>query len=150
MATLETAVVAAVRGPERKKLKIYNHEFNVKPAHTQHRNDGSLIVDGQISHHLTWRPDDQVYYLFVIRNGRLESLQRRIGRGGLTPILSPVASVVATYLGVPVSPEQVAVIGRSLGTVMDGKWETACDAIIARIALEYQQNEASAFAQPHA
>lgn len=29
---MEAAINAAIDGPEKKKLKVYDHEFNVKPA----------------------------------------------------------------------------------------------------------------------
>jgi hypothetical protein len=48
MATMAEAVKAALVGPGRKKLKIYDQEFIVKPA-GQDKNNRRLIVNGHIS-----------------------------------------------------------------------------------------------------
>lgn len=56
---------AAVCGPEEKGLTLPGgHGFNVKKATiVRDERERPLYVSGQISHHLSFRPDDQIYYL---------------------------------------------------------------------------------------
>ncbi|PEA56876.1 methyltransferase, partial [Bacillus thuringiensis] len=49
---LETAVQAALNGPEVKKIKVFEHEFNVKEIEVVDRGAAGKDVYGQISHHL--------------------------------------------------------------------------------------------------
>ena len=51
---LETAVKAALNGPEVKKIKVFEHEFNVKPIEVVNLGGGKTYVKGQISHHLSF------------------------------------------------------------------------------------------------
>ncbi|MDR4210561.1 methyltransferase, partial [Bacillus thuringiensis] len=50
---LETAVQAALNGPEVKKIKVFEHEFNVKEIEVVNLGAGKKYVKGQISHHLS-------------------------------------------------------------------------------------------------
>ena len=68
---LETAVNAALNGPEVKKIKVFEHEFNVKPIEVVNLGGGKTYVKGQISHHLSFRPDDQFYYEFTVKDGEV-------------------------------------------------------------------------------
>ncbi|MEJ9127221.1 methyltransferase, partial [Bacillus cereus] len=68
---LETAVKAALYGPEVKKIKVFEHEFNVKPIEVVDLGGGKKYVKGQISHHLSFRPDDQLYYDFTVKDGEV-------------------------------------------------------------------------------
>ncbi len=82
---LEKALRAIFDGPQKKKVKIKKHKFNFKPIQIQ-RSGGRLLVNGnkghQISHHLKWRPDDQVFYEFeVSRTGKIENIEVKISKG---------------------------------------------------------------------
>lgn len=133
--SLELAIDAALHGPERKKLKVYDHEFNVKPAEIV-RAPGLIRANGQISHHLTWRRDDQVYYAIEKRNGVITGIDRRINRGGWAGIAAPFISALGAYFGgIVIPPGQIEAVGRKLGTLIDGSWESVADFIIANIAL---------------
>ncbi|MFP3360336.1 methyltransferase, partial [Planococcus sp. SIMBA_143] len=68
---LETAVNAALNGPEVKKIKVFEHEFNVKEIEVVNLGAGKKYVQGQISHHLSFRPDDQFYYEFTVQDGKV-------------------------------------------------------------------------------
>ncbi|MDA2711276.1 methyltransferase, partial [Bacillus cereus] len=46
---LETAVQAALNGPELKKIKVFDHEFNVKEIEVVDRGAAGKDVYGQIS-----------------------------------------------------------------------------------------------------
>ena len=132
---VEDALRAALQGPERKKLRIFGHEFNVKPITDISSVAESTVISGQLSHHLSVVGDDQVYYTIVKKNGAVISIDRKINRGGWTPILAPIVSAVGGYFGLPIPPEDVAEVGRLLGNIVDGSWESVADYLIAQIAL---------------
>ncbi|EOQ10167.1 hypothetical protein [Bacillus cereus] len=134
MHNLDLAVQAALVGPEVKKLSVFDHEFNVKPAYISKVGDKTL-VNGQISHHLSFRPDDQLYYRFVKENGEIKDLEIKIDRGGWTKIAAPIGAILAAYNGLPIKPDLLEKIGQQLGGVIDGKWEYAAEAIVAAIGL---------------
>ncbi|PHD70388.1 methyltransferase [Bacillus toyonensis] len=134
MNNLDKAVQAALLGPEIKKLKVFDHEFNVKPAYIS-KKDNQTVVNGQISHHLSYRIDDQVYYRFVKENGEIKNLEIKIDRGGWTKITAPIGAIIAQYFGVPITPNLLSQIGQQLGALTDGKWEYASEAIVAAIGL---------------
>ncbi|SHL23904.1 hypothetical protein SAMN04487918_1011834 [Bacillus sp. bc15] len=75
---LETAVQAALNGPEVKKIKVFEHEFNVKEIEVVNLGAGKKYVKGQISHHLSFRPDDQFYYEFTVQDGSWEHAAQSI------------------------------------------------------------------------
>ncbi|QEG34242.1 hypothetical protein [Bythopirellula goksoeyrii] len=130
---LELAAQHAINGPEVKKIKVMNHEFNIKKARVV-RTDNSTTITGQISHHLSFRDDDQVYYTISKSNGRVTSIEIKIDRGGLAPYASQVAGKL---LGVKILEEKIESTIRELGRSYDGNWESAADAIVATIALKY-------------
>jgi hypothetical protein len=135
MNNLDKAVQAALLGPEKKKLKVFDHEFNVKPAYIS-KLGNQTIVNGQISHHLSFRLDDQVYYRFVKEDGVIKNLEIKIDRGdGWTKITAPIGAIIAQYFGVPITPDLLSQIGQQLGALTDGKWEYASEAIVAAIGL---------------
>lgn len=134
MNNLEKAVQAALLGPEIKKLKVFDHEFNVKPAYIS-KMGNQTVVNGQISHHLSFRLDDQVYYRFVKENGEIKNLEIKIDRGGWTKITAPIGAIIAQYFGVPITSDLLSQIGQQLGALTDGKWEYASEAIVAAIGV---------------
>jgi len=134
MNNLDKAVQAALLGPEIKKLKVFDHEFNVKPAYIS-KLGNQTVVNGQISHHLSFRLDDQVYYRFVKEDGVIKNLEIKIDRGGWTKITAPIGAIIAQYFGVPITPDLLSQIGQQLGALTDGKWEYASETIVAAIGL---------------
>ncbi|MDP1460008.1 methyltransferase [Bacillus wiedmannii] len=134
MNNLDKAVQAALLGPEIKKLKVFDHEFNVKPAYIS-KLGNQTVVNGQILHHLSFRLDDQVYYRFVKEDGVIKNLEIKIDRGGWTKITAPIGAIIAQYFGVPITPDLLSQIGQQLGALTDGKWEYASEAIVAAIGL---------------
>ncbi|PGT51234.1 methyltransferase [Bacillus cereus] len=134
MNNLDKAIQAALLGPEIKKLKVFNHEFNAKPAYIS-KMGNQTIVNGQISHHLSYRIDDQVYYRFVKENGEIKNVEIKIDRGGWTKITAPIGAIIAQYFGIPITPDLLSQIGQQLGALADGKWEYAAEAIVAAIGL---------------
>ncbi|PEO00750.1 methyltransferase [Bacillus cereus] len=134
MNNLDKAVQAALLGPELKKLKIFDHEFNVKPAYISKMGNKTL-VNGQISHHLSFRLDDQVYYRFIKENGEVKNPEIKIDRGGWTKITALIGAIITQYFGIPITPDVLSQIGQQLGALTDGKWEYASEAIVAAIGL---------------
>jgi hypothetical protein len=143
---LENAVLAAVeQGKETKKVKTYNgHEFNIKPVKaTRIGGGGGFTVSGQLSHHLTWRSDDQYHYTIQIdRAGTILKFDEKIDRGGLTSMLLklPVGELVENYSGknvpAPIAEKGIEEAGRWLGSKLDGKWEGAARKVVIQIGMQ--------------
>jgi hypothetical protein len=125
----------ALLGPEIKKLKVFDHEFNVKPAYISKLGNQTIVNGQMVSHHLSFRLDDQVYYRFVKEDGVIKNLEIKIDRGGWTKITAPIGAIIAQYFGVPITPDLLSQIGQQLGALTDGKWEYASEAIVAAIGL---------------
>ncbi|EEM98597.1 hypothetical protein bthur0014_68310 [Bacillus thuringiensis IBL 4222] len=137
---LETAVKAALYGPEVKKIKVFEHEFNVKPIEVVDLGGGKKYVKGQISHHLSFRPDDQLYYDFTVKDGEVMGTpQYHIDRGGLTPFAAPLLSIIAAYNGIPVNPNDLNTLGQQIGKVIDGSWEHAAQSIATVVSLSFNE-----------
>ncbi|MEH6892444.1 methyltransferase [Bacillus sp. JJ864] len=133
---LETAVNAALHGPEVKKLKIFDHEFNVKEVEVANLGEGKTYVKGKISHHISYRPDDQFYYEFTVQDGKvIDGPKYNIDRGGLTPVAAPILSIIAAYNGIPVNPNDLNTLGQQLGRIIDGSWEQAAQSIATVVSL---------------
>lgn len=131
------AMKAALCGPEHKKLKIFDHKFNVKPAEII-RQGNKITVVGQISHHLTARRDDQVYYRITKEGNTVKDIQVNIERGGWSPVAAPILSALSTYMtggSITVPSNKIEVVGQSLGRVIDGSWEQVAQFLIVNIAL---------------
>ncbi|WP_002151134.1 hypothetical protein [Bacillus cereus] len=137
---LETAVNAALNGPEVKKIKVFEHEFNVKPIEVVNLAGGKKYVKGQISHHLSFRPDDQFYYEFTVQDGKvIDKPVFNIDRGGFTPFVAPLLSILAAYNGIPVNPNDLNSLGQQLGKVIDGSWEQAAQSIATVVSLTFNE-----------
>jgi hypothetical protein len=85
----------------------------VKPAYIS-KLGNQTIVNGQISHHLSFRLDDQVYYRFVKEDGVIKNLEIKIDRGGWTKITAPIGAIIAQYFGVPITPDLLSQIGPTI------------------------------------
>lgn len=134
---MDIAVQAALVGPEIKKLNVLGHEFNVKPASISKKNN-LTVVNGQISHHLSWRPDDQLYYRIDIENGEVKQVEIKIDRGGWTSLSAPFLAALAQKNDIPITLEMIQELGQKLGSFIDGKWEYAAEAIVSTIALHIE------------
>ena len=135
--SMDQAVQAALVGPEIKKLNVLGHEFNVKPVSIS-KKDHLTVVNGQISHHLSWRPDDQLYYRIDIENGEVKQVEIKIDRGGWTSLSAPFLATLAQKNDIPVTLEMIQELGQKLGSFIDGKWEYAAEAIVSTIALHIE------------
>lgn len=130
----ETAMKAALQGPEKKKLKIFDHEFNVKPVEVSQQDKQTTVI-GQISHHLSFRKDDQVFYRIVKEDNEVKDIKVEISRGGAAPFVAPLISGLAALKGVSIPPDKIEAVGQQLGKAIEGKWEDTAQFLIANIAL---------------
>jgi hypothetical protein len=131
----QDAMDAALKGPEKKKIEIFDHGFNVKPVEILREGDRITVI-GHISHRLTARPDDQIYYRIVKKGDAVLEIHRKINRGGYAGIVAPIVAAAGSYLtGAPIPPDKVEDVGRAMGRAVDGSWEAACDFLIGNIAL---------------
>lgn len=104
---------AALRGPELKKVKINEpnssktHEFNIKPVSYRIFNN-EVTVYGQLSHHLTFRTDDQIWFAFK-KNGKTLTpsvaqkmiVEKETGGAVNTIVkLKPIGVAIGAYFGV--------------------------------------------------
>lgn len=134
-AALARAVSAAMNGPEVKKLKVAGHEFNVKKA-TVTGGPSAMTIKGQISHHLTARPDDQVHYTVKKSNGRVTSVDVKIDRGGIAKYVGYVSRLAKDYVNSAIPASDIESWLRNLGRKVDGSWESSADLIVAAVAMK--------------
>lgn len=135
MAGLDAAVKAAMKGPERKDIKIRGHGFNVKKADRK-LVKGETHVWGQLSHKLRWAPDDQVFYEIVVKDQKIKKVTRSIKGGGWKSWAGKVATVLGGYVGVPIPPATAEALYEKIDGLVVGDWIEAADVILAAVALE--------------
>lgn len=134
---LAEAIEIILHGSESKKLKIFDHDFIIKPAETI-RKGNTLYIAGHLSHYYRFRPNDQIYYVIVKEDGKLntEKTILKIGSGGWTQFAAPTLSAaLSAYFAAPVPSEQIGDFALRLGDLVDGQWRTALDTIVASVAL---------------
>ena len=146
---IQTALQAALEGPETKRLKVYGHHWNVKPAHV--RREGSrVVVEGQISHNVEWTPDDQFFYEFVFEQGELAKKNVHFEEDGWGEIAGPVATAVGAYFGKPIPPDAVGEIGNTIENIAHGDWKNAIQKLAVRIGMEgyKRMHSVTAYTEP--
>jgi hypothetical protein len=124
-AALRKAARAAIYGPA-VKLKVSGHEYTVKEAR-MNSNRGIMTIQGQISHHLSLRPDDQLFYTIEKADGKVLSVRISISRGGLAPVVA--------YLAGPISGGTIESVLSLSGQALDDYWESAARLMVTSIAL---------------
>lgn len=96
----------------------------------------TISCQGQISHHLSFRPDDQVYYTIVKGGNVIKEVTKSVDKGGVAPLLGPITSVIAQAFSIKgLTPETATDVFQKLERLLDGRWETSSDFIIANLAL---------------
>ncbi|MFT4142759.1 MAG: methyltransferase [Bacillus sp. (in: firmicutes)] len=131
---LNKAIQSTLLGPEIEKLKVFDHEFNVSQA-AIFKMGNQTVVNGKMEHHLSYRPNDQIYYRFTKENGVIKGLEIKIERGGWTKITAPILTILAPYFGMTITSERLTQMGQQLGEIIDGKWENSMEAIIAAMSM---------------
>jgi hypothetical protein len=148
------ATQAALCGPTWNKAPLNasnkTHWFNVKLAQYHPSSDGSkLWITGQLSHRLTWRPDDQIYYtikyekdnngLWKLKDPKTD-VQLRVNRGGWGALLGPIWTLVNAFVftesgkTIPVTPEMVNKNTSDAAALVGGNWEDCVQILVSDIA----------------
>lgn len=144
---VENAVYKAVVDQKQtKKVKAYGHHFNIKPVKVT-RNGTGYIVEGRLSHHLSYRKDDQYRYTVKVNyRGDIIEMEEKINRGGLTSVLAkiPIGEILKkkseTAKDAPVDSKTInsaiKKAGRWIGRKYDGKWEVAARKVVVVIGAQ--------------
>jgi hypothetical protein len=121
------------------------HDFHIKPVQVRFSEEGGqrlTHVQGQLSHILRARPDDQYYYSFTLTpDGMLVDYSEQINRGGFRSILRRVPGAATVGRAVRVlgsSPPRIVTdlanfIGRGFG--QGNGWEVSARNIAAAVAI---------------
>jgi hypothetical protein len=136
--SLETCVQAALKGPEIKRIKVLDHEFNCKPIEILRLDSDKLNVAGQLSHHRTDWFDDQIHYMFIV-NGQAktyDNLKINIDLNPLSGVLGALLSSLAATQGMPISSETTTKFFREAEGLVVGNWQEAANAIITGVAMK--------------
>jgi hypothetical protein len=133
---------SARNGPERKKVSLWGHEFNCKRASVQTRG-AQTVITGQLSHHLSLRTDDQVYYMIVkqwdparkqwmlVANPTVE-----FNQGGKIPLLGETLTLVGLALGAPIPGGAIQQTVEKLAALTVGSWRGAANNMVGLIAAQ--------------
>ncbi len=141
---LENAVYkAVVKQKSTKRVRASRgHEFNIKKVSVS-RTPTGYLAKGQLSHHLSFRKDDQYYYTIEInRSGVITRFDEKINRGGFTTTLLklPVGELIKAKskgkVDAKTSKAGIEAAGRWLGSKLDGNWEAAARKIVVVVGLQ--------------
>ncbi len=119
-ADLNQVVDKALAGERVDGVKVDGHHFHVLPI-TIVRGKKGIAASGMISHDIRLRPDDQISYKIVIKEGEDTKYDIRIARGG-----------VEQFLPIPDN------LKGKTGKLIDGDWEPSCQRIIDIIAAKLE------------
>ncbi len=120
------------------------HDFHIKPVRISYRDEGGqrvTVVEGQLSHTLRYRPDDQYFYSFTLTPDGMVSFSEQINRGGFRSLLSRVpgsatARRALRVLGVS-PPALFSDLARLIGQgfASGTGWEVSARRIVTSIAI---------------
>ena len=135
---LARCMSAVTQGPELKGIKFHGITFNCKHWEISKRGL-TTKVKGQLSHHLIWRPDDQVNYEFTINQlGRIVGKTITIERGGIPSLIpdslqSSIEDIIDEF-----TDGQSSEIYDALTDLISTNrgWEAKASAIVAQIGIE--------------
>lgn len=117
---------------------VNGHEFHSKPINVV-RTNGKIVITGQLSHMLSGRPDDQVFYKIIKNGNAIESISQDTTKGGHAIWIGPVATAVGAYFNTPIDPAKATEVMHKVGETVEGQgWVPAADAIITAVALRVQ------------
>ena len=150
---LKRSAKAILFGPKKPGSCLNEHIFrNIKRATIVRDPDGKIVsMTGKFSHHLGWRPDDQIYYTVNFIDGttglRQPDLDHKIVEydgGGWSSIvqivLTPVDGLQIALPGgvakLTINAENVSAVARGVSRLIEGRgWQTQADALISFAAL---------------
>jgi hypothetical protein len=131
-ARLDQMVNAALHGPELRKVRYVRHEFHIHKAKIIDRVTGITRIEGQISHYLLFRPDEQFYYAIEKQKGKITKVEFQIDREKLAPHAGKLAKQIPS---VSIAQRDLGAVLRKLGDKLDGSWEAEAELIAYAIAL---------------
>lgn len=137
-ANLRKAARSALSGTDL-KVTVGAHDFVVKGASMREK-DGVMTIRGTISHQLSLRPDDQLHYTIRKIDGKVVSVDIRVSRGGL----APVVAVAGNYIGLQYAEPLIDGALTKLGESWDGDWESMAKLVVASVALRAPSSRAEA------
>ena len=143
-------VNAALHGPEAKQVRALDHEFDCKPVKKISIAEGTTHYSGHLSHHLTLRPNDEVYYEFKVIDGVLkeESIKTTIDGGGAGWVVGYALTAVAGYVGVPIPPKIGTSAWDTIAREVSGRdWNHVASGLIAAISVQSAAIEAKRLRQ---
>lgn len=131
---LDDCVDHMLMGPTKKKVKVQGHEFNCK-RHSKWSKSGDFYkVEGQLSHHLTARPDDQVNYSFLVSaTGEIGGLTMKTKRGGFRKIVNKFGGLGNAK--VKIGTWYADKFLQATGQAVDGSWQSSSALIIGTMAI---------------
>ncbi len=136
---LDDCVDRMLMGPTKKKVKVRGHEFNCKRYSRWTKSGDFYKVEGQLSHHLTARPDDQVNYSFLVSStGEIGGLTMNTKSGGFRKIVNQLGGLGNTKMkiGTWYADKFLAAAGRAV----DGGWKGSSSLIIGTMAIRIGQS----------
>lgn len=154
-ASVEQAAIAAVRTPWTtghdgdKCIRVEGHHFWVKPVKVQAMSNGNRSANGQLSHIISLRPDDQYYFDFQVKpDGKIVEYKDKYEHKGFTYVLvgslsavNALSPAIKTLTAVPVdalTSSQVRALltewGQAAGRKIDGTWEGAAKTVGLKVA----------------
>lgn len=129
---LDKMVDAALHGPELRKFRFTQHDFHIHEAKIIDRVSGITRVEGQITHYLIFRPDDQFFYTIEKQGGQITKFEFQIERDKLSPHEGKLSKHIPI---VGIAQEDLVAFLRKLGQKLDGSWEAEAELIAYSIAL---------------
>lgn len=126
---------AAKDGPQM-EVRYKTHDWIIK-KYNKSTFGSRTTVNGEISHVLAGRPDDQVLYVISLNAGGITSINVNIKNRGLAPIIAPIAAALGTYLtGVPIPKDAVEAVASRVGKAVEGdEWESVAHLLVSNIAI---------------
>ena len=130
---LDECIDRLLIGPGRKKIKIRGHEFNCEPMNDSWASIGNLYrFRGRLSHHLSFRKDDQVRFGFVVSpTGQVSKFEADIDRGGVLSTYGAVFPLTKMQDLVPPVRWTTDTYASVTGRVFDGDWQSVANMIMA-------------------
>lgn len=138
-------------GPERKKVNLFSHEFNCKPATIIKRVvQGQLrgvTIKGRLSHHMGWynmQTDEQVEYQVEKEYDAQARAWKVISKPvikikeaiSFRPLVAEVLGYGLSSLGAPIPPVAIEFALDKMVENATGNWEKAAEKTVAAIALK--------------
>lgn len=137
-ADFERCIFSNMFGPDYKGLKIKGHEFNSKEMLRNPLTGGGVQYGGQLSHCMTGRPDDQMYFEFTIdKDGKIKNdIKIKIDDGGWGELFGIAVSMVATIVGIPVSPKLASEFFMKVENLQGADWNVVGSLIAGAVAAQ--------------